>query len=120
MPIQAEILGAGGGAALAQAVAGTRSLTVTAAGVAQATATSIPSAVSVVTTSTEAAGGVVLVAKDVGDSFVVINATSNNLRVYPPVGGAINGATTNAPAVLGANRGATFYQTGALNFGVTI
>ena len=119
MPIQAEILGAGGGAALAQAVSGTRNVAVTAAGSTQAAATSIPSANSVITTCTEAAGGVKLVAKDVGDTFTVINATANNLRVYPPTGGALNGGTTNAPAVLGAYRGAVFYQYTALNFGAT-
>ena len=119
MTIQREILGAGGGAALAQAVSGTRDLTMTAAGATQATATDLASANNVVTTCTEAAGGVILVSKDVGDTILVINATANNLRVYPPTGGAINGGTTNAPAVLGAYRGANFYQINATDFGAT-
>jgi hypothetical protein len=120
MPIAREVLSAGGGAGLAYAVSGSRSLTVTAAGATQATATALTSALNVITTCTEAAGGVQLPVNDIADSIVVINATANNCRVYPPTGGAFNGGTANVPVTLGANRGTTFYQTSALNYGAEI
>ena len=117
MAIAREILSAGGGAGLALAVSGSRSLTVSAAGTTQATATDLTSAVNVITTCTEAASGVQLPVNDIADKITVINATAVNLRVYPPSGGAFNGGTANVPMTLGANRGAEFYQTGTANYG---
>lgn len=118
--IAREVLSAGGGPGLAYAIAGSRSLTVTAAGTTAATATALTSAVNVITTCTEAACGVILPVNDIADSIVVINATGLNVRVFPPTGGAFNGGTANVPVTMGANRGTTFYQTGTANYGAEI
>jgi hypothetical protein len=116
--IAREMLGSGLSPVAISAIIGSRSLTLTAAGVTQATATALPAALNVVTTCTEAACGAILAAYDIGDSVRVVNATANNLRVYPPVGGALNGGTTNAPFTLAGNSAADFVQTSALNFSV--
>ena len=118
--IAREVLSAGGGAGLALAICGSRSLTVSAAGTTAATATDLTSALNVITTCTEAACGVQLPVNDIADSITVINATAVNLRVFPPSGGAFNGNTADAPVTLGAYRGADFYQTGTANYGVAI
>ena len=120
MTIAREVMAAGGGSGLSAAVRGSYSLTVTAAGVAAATATALTTSLNVITTCTEAACGVILPANDIGDSITVINATANNARVYPPTGGAFNGGTANVPVTLGANKGTTFFQTGTANYGTEI
>ena len=48
------------------------------------------------------------------------NATSANLRVYPPVGGAINGNTTNAPIIMKPYGGVVFFQSSATAFNAAI
>ena len=116
--IAREMSSSGLSALAAQAVLGSRSLTVTAAGTTQATATAMSSALNVITTCTEAAGGVLLPVNDLGDSIRVVNATSANCRVYPPSGGALNGGTANIPFTLGANSAADFVQTGTANYSV--
>ena len=116
--IARELMGAGLGPLASLAILGSQSLTLTAAGVTQATATALPAALNIVTTCTEAACGVLLTVYDVGDSIRVVNATANNLRVYPPVGGALNGGTTNAPFTMKPNAGADFVQSSALNYTV--
>lgn len=116
--IARELMGAGLGPLATIAITGSQSLTLTAAGVTQATATALPAALNIFTTCTEAACGALLVVYDIGDSIRVVNATANNLRVYPPVGGALNGGTTNAPYTMGANKAADFVQSSALNYNV--
>lgn len=114
--IAREVQAAGLSALAAQAICGSKSLTVTAAGATQATATALTSALNVVTTCTEAACGVLLPANDAGDSIVVCNATSANLRVYPPVGGAFNGGTANIPYTMAPNSSEEFFQTSTVNY----
>ena len=97
MPIAREIASSGLSGLACQAITGSLSLTVTAAGATQATATALSSATNVITTCTEAASGVILPVNQAGDTIVVCNATSANLRVYPPVGGTMNGGTVNVP-----------------------
>ena len=116
MTIARELQSAGLSALAASSIAGTKALTVTAAGVTAATATDLAAAFNVVTTCTEAACGVQLPANDGGDSIVVVNATANNLRVYPPTGGAFSGATADVPYTMAANSVKTFYQTSTVNY----
>ncbi len=72
---------------------------VTAAGTTQATATAISADVNNVTTGTTGQG-VILYSGVPGDSQVVYNGTTADLRVYPHSGGKINQIATNGGAVL--------------------
>lgn len=114
--ISREILGAGFSPLQVVAIGGSRSTAVTAAGATQATATALVSALNIVTTCTEGASGVILPVNDLADTISVVNATSANLRVYPPVGGAFSGATVNVPYTMAPNSSEEFIQTSALNY----
>lgn len=114
--IAAELLGSGLSPLATQAITGSRALTVTAAGTTQGTATALTAAVNVVTTCTEAASGVILTAYAAGDSIMVCNATTSNLRVYPPVGGTLSGASANVPLTMAPNSSEEFVQVGTLNY----
>lgn len=114
--IARELCSSGLSSLAAFAISGSRSLTVSAAGATQATATALSSAVNVITTCTEAASGVLLPVNDICDSIIVCNATSANLRVYPPVGGNLNGGTTNVPFTMAPNSAEEFYQVGTANY----
>lgn len=116
--IAREVQASGLSALTALSICGSRDLTVTAAGTTLATATALTCAVNVITTCTEAACAVSLPVNDIADSIRVINATSANARVFPPSGGAFNGATADVPYTLGANRAADFIQTGTANYAV--
>lgn len=114
--IARELVSSGLSSLAAFSIAGSRSLTVTAAGATQGTATALTSALNVVTTCTEAACGVLLPVNDIGDSITVCNATSANLRVYPPTGGAFNGGTANVPYTMAPNSTEEFFQVGTANY----
>ena len=116
--IAREVQASGLSALTAFSICGSRALTITAAGATSATATELTCAVNVVTTCTEGASGVILPVNDIGDSIAVINATSANLRVYPPSGGSLNGGTADVPFTMGHNSAADFYQTGTANYAV--
>ncbi len=72
------------------------SVTVTAAGSNQGTATQLTSDYNVVTT-TPASTGVILPASLAGNKVTVVNVGANALLVYPPVGAAIDGLSVNIP-----------------------
>lgn len=114
--IQAELQGSGLSANACQAIAGSKALTVTAAGSTQATATALAAAINVVTTCTATANGVLLPVYQPGDSLTVCNATSVNLFVYPPVGGKLSGGTANVPYCMAPNSTEEFFQIGTLDF----
>lgn len=116
MAIQREIQSAGLSALACQAITGSQSLTVTAAGATQATATALSSATNIVTTCALGANGVILPVNQPGDSIIVSNVTAATLYVYPPVGGALAGATINQPYALAPNTTEDFLQTSALNY----
>lgn len=114
--IARELVSSGLSSLAAFSIAGSRSLTVSAAGATQATATALTSALNVVTTCTEAASGVLLPVNDIGDSITVCNATANNVRVYPPVGGTLAGGTANVPYTMAPNSSEEFFQVGTANY----
>lgn len=114
--IARELMGAGLGSNATTAICGSRALTVTAAGATQATATAISSSVNVITTCTESASGVILPVNEICDSIIVCNATANNLRVYPPSGGAFSGGTANVPFTMAPNSTEEFFQVGTANY----
>lgn len=79
-----------------------------AAGTTQATANTTLADHVMVTTVT-AGAGVILHAGNADEERSVVNATSTDgLMVYPPVGGAFNGAAANAALELPARSGARF------------
>lgn len=116
MAIQREILSSGFSGMACQAITGSLSLTVAAAGTTQATATALGSATNIVTTCVNGANGVILPVNSPGDTIIVSNTTSATLYVYPPVGGALSGSATNAPYALAPNVTEDFLQTSALNY----
>ena len=116
MPLAAELQSQASAVAV-QGMMGSMNLTVTAAGGTQATATALAAANNIVTTATTAANGVILPSgKQPFDSMNVANTTSTNVAVYPPVGGNLNGAATNAPCIMGPNTIITFFNVTNLNW----
>jgi hypothetical protein len=77
----------------------TRAFTVSAAGTVQGDATALAAQLNVITTA-GANTGVILPA---AGPIWVRNSGANTLKVYPPVGGAINGLGVNAAATLAVN-----------------
>lgn len=116
MAIAREINSAGLSALACQAITGSKSLTVTAAGGTQAAATALTSALNIVTTCVLGANGVILPVNEAGDLITVSNTTAANLYVYPPVGGAMSGGTANIPWMMAPNWTEDFLQTSALNY----
>lgn len=89
-----------------QAIAGDTATAQSAAGTTQATAAPIRAGVSMF--GTVAAGAGAVFANEGAARKVVFNGGANALLVYPPVGGAINGAAANAGFSVGAGKGAMF------------
>ena len=69
---------------------------ISAAGTTQGTATALSKAISVVSTVSSGANGVVLPAAVAGMSIYITNSSANTLNVFPASGGAINTGATNA------------------------
>lgn len=114
--ISREILGSGFSPLQVTAISGSRATSVAAAGATQATATAVICSLNVVTTCTEGASGVILPVNEIADTILIVNSTSANLRVYPPVGGAFCGATANVPYTMAPNSAEEFTQTSAVNY----
>ena len=100
MALAKNVMGAGFSSSQARALNGnSTNSTVTAAGTTQATATAITADVNVVTTATTGQG-VILYAGVGGDSQVVYNSTTADIKVYPPTGVAINQLAANSGFIL--------------------
>lgn len=80
----------------------------------QAGATALTGLVNVVTTGT-ANDGVLLPSAAVGTVIAVVNSSANALKIYPPVGGALNGGTVNAAVTLTASKNALVVYSSELN-----
>lgn len=95
---------------------------VAAAGNNQATATALTGAVNVVTSATAtSADGVQLPAGyAAGDMVLVVNTTAVALDVFPPSGGAINGASADAAKGLAANMSGLYIALGSDNWGAVL
>lgn len=74
----------------------------------QAGATALTGANNVVGTVANANDGVILPVAEVGDSVYVRNAGANTAKVYPPVGGSVNGGTANAAVTLASGASTVF------------
>lgn len=79
----------------AAAIQGTAANNLTATGSTQATALALPADVCKVTTAS-GTQGVIIPPCNPADSGTVFNGSGNALLLYPPVGGKINGLSTNA------------------------
>lgn len=101
MPLAKNVMRGGVSAAAAKALNGNEvQATLTAAGTTQATAVAMEGDVNVITTGTTGQGGILSAYAMAGDSQVVYNATSADLKVYPPTGGKVNQVATNGGFVL--------------------
>ena len=105
----------------AQQVAGRKgsiSSTVTAAGSTQGTATALSSQYNRITTASLMQGVILPASQGVGDEIEVVNATTVNICVYPPVGGSLNGNSANVPVVVAPRRAHTFFCADGTNWDV--
>ena len=96
----------GPGAALA--VIGSMASTFTAAGTTQATATAITTVYTNITTATEGQGAILAGSMNESDSGRVLNSTSVDVYLYPPVGYKLNNSTANLPIMIPPNKVVSF------------
>ena len=115
MPYQSE-LQTQFSAIACQAIGGSNALTVAGAGTTQATATALAAVNNLVTTGANNSGVILPSGKSPFDQCNVGNTVGNNICVYPPVGGNLNGQATNAPCIMAANSVQTFYAVSNLNW----
>lgn len=100
MPLAKNVMGAGIPAAQARGINGNNvNAAVTAAGTTQATATAVTADVNVVTTATTGQGAI-LYSGVPGDSQIVYNNTTADIKVYPHTGGNVNQLAANSGFVL--------------------
>lgn len=101
---------------------GGHELAVAAAGNSQATATALTGAVNVVTSATATSADGVVLPSDfaAGDMLLVVNTTAVALDVFPPSGGAINGASADAAKALAANMSGLYVSLGSGNWGAVL
>ena len=91
-------------------------VSVAAAGTTQATATAVTDSFILINNNTTA-NGVVLPSAVAGQEFYIYPQLATNApRVYPPVGGTINGGTVNVHVAPAAQKMATFIAIDSLNY----
>lgn len=88
----------------------TPAATVAAAGSSQATATSLTSNFSIVTSG--GAGGVIITEKHAPTAVAVASGAGGTITVYPPVGGTINSGSANAGFAVAVGKQALFIPAG--------
>lgn len=119
MPTLTNYLGSGNSPLVAQASLGlltASSNNLTATGSTQGTALALPSDFNVFGT-VAASTGAILPASGINvnitDQYFVVNHGANTLTVYPPTGGKIGTAATNAGFSVAAGKMATFVSLGS-------
>jgi hypothetical protein len=124
MTIKANVTGTGNSAAAASAIVG-GVVNVTAAGAGQSTATLLPRASNCFVNA--GTGGVIMPpgvgttqGLALGDYIRVHNQSGNSINVYPPTGGNIQGAGTNAAFAVGNNKVATIVMLTATLWGANL
>jgi hypothetical protein len=112
-----NIMGAGIAPLQAQMINGTALDSLVATGSTQATALLLPADVNVFTTVAASTGAILGANPSPGDEIVVANLGANALLVYPPLGGNIQGGSTNAGFSVANGKSAKFVaRVGSLNF----
>ena len=81
----------------------------------QAGATALPAASNVIGTVGKTNDGVILPVAAAGDTVFVRNGGANTAKIYPPVGGAINGGSANAAVTIAAGASTTFVYTSTVD-----
>lgn len=104
------------GGSMALSVVGSISQTFTAAGTTQATATAISAVKTFVDSAANGSGAILPSGLQPSDEGVVCNGTTVNVYLYPPVGGKINGGTTNMPVMIATNRAVIYTCIDGTNF----
>lgn len=116
MALAKELVAGGLFANTAAAVTGSVATGITAGATqTQAGATPLTASSNVVGTVGTTNDGVILPAGAVGDDVFVRNSGANTVKVYPPVGGSINGGTANAAVTLAAGASTRFLYTSTVN-----
>lgn len=116
MALSKELVAAGLFANAAQAVSGSVATGITAGTTqTQAGATPLTAANNVIGTVGTENDGVILPAAAVGDVVFVRNGGANTAKIYPPVGGALNGGSANAAVTLAAGASTRFVYTSTVN-----
>lgn len=100
MPLTQQIMAGGLSGPVAQAIAGSVALGLTAVGSTQATALALAAAVNEITTAAASTGVILPLGANGGDSIEVYNGGANGITVYPPVGGTINNLSANTGLAL--------------------
>lgn len=99
MALQRQMMGVGTPPAQASAITGSVQLGQTALGSSQATAFAITAAITEFTTTAASTGAILPATGGIavaGDRFTIVNLGAQTLSVYPAVGFAISGGSTNA------------------------
>lgn len=115
MAIVKDLTGSGIAGGAAQAVVGSVEDSAAATGAAQGGQV-MPAAVSVFTSGTLNYGPTLGASNANGDTYVVANQSGASINVWPPVGGAINGGSTNAAEAVADGTVVTFTKVSALGY----
>lgn len=100
MPLAKNVMRGGISAGAAKAINGNEAIsTVTAAGTTTSDATALTGDTNIVSTATSGQG-VICYAGEPGDSQLIYNATTANIKVYPPSGAKFNQLAADAGFVL--------------------
>ena len=114
--LQKEAVAAGLGQSTARGIAGSLQTGITAGTTqTQAGATPLTAKTNVIGTVGTTNDGVILPVVDPLDEVFVRNAGANTAKVYPPVGGSINGGSANAAVTLAAGASARYRYTSTLD-----
>jgi hypothetical protein len=121
MPFKKDLTGTGNSGGAAIAICGAVDNTVTATGsTSQANSYGISKPTTIFTTVGANSGARLPSFLTAGDSGRIQNNGASTLFVYPPVGGAINGGTTDAKVDVATLKGADFVCIDVLNFSVIV
>ena len=86
---------------------------VTAAGSTQGTATALTRPITVVSTVSSGANGIILPTVPAGTRIIIVNTSANALNVYPPTSAIINSAAANAAYSQPAGARLEYFSTSA-------
>lgn len=125
MPTQGNLLAAGCPPLQCQASVGIVSNSQVAAGTGQSDATLVASDFTIFTSTTGSNFGARLPASSgnvgqLGDQYILVNHSGQNMKVYPPTGGNIANAGANTPFTVTNGKTAWFLGLGAGNWGASV
>ncbi len=117
MPLAKNVMRGGVSAAAARALNGNEvQATITAAGTTQGGAAACEGDVNIVSTATTGQGVKLSAYGIAGDSQIVYNSTSADIKVYPPTGGNVNQLAANSGFVLAPYTAVKVYKVTATQY----